>query len=133
MWFKEVEKRLFSRVKAVVSAKYKTKYQNLNFTMDKSVYEPTALPTVCMWFYIAERGNDLENTGINAVDMTIQVKVFVSSGQNIGVAEDITYAVMQVLKEARFNVTMPELETSEGDSMVLISRYRRIIGANDII
>lgn len=133
MWFKDIENRLLSRVKAVLRAKYDATYKDLAVTTKRAIYEPTALPTVYFHFNVEERGNDLENTGINAVQMTIQVKVYVSASQGIGVAEELSYQVMQTLKEASFNVTMPGLETSEGDTIVLISNYRRVIGANDII
>lgn len=133
MWFKDIENRLSSRLRAVLTAKYGTTYKDLNVTTKEAVYQPTKLPTVYLHYNVEERGQDLENTGINAVQMTIQVKVYVSASQNIKVAEELSYAVMEILKEAHFNVTMPGLDTSEGDTLVLISQYRRLIGANDEI
>lgn len=133
MWFKDIENRLYSRIKAILTAKYGDKYKSLNVTTNEAVYEPTALPTVHLHFNIEERGNDLDNTGINAVQMSIRVRVIVSSGQGLKVAEELSYAVMQILKEARFNVTMPGLDTDEGDTKALVSTYRRLIGANDTI
>lgn len=133
MWFNDIENRLFSRVKAVLKAKYGTTYKDLNVTTNEAVYEATQLPTVYLHFNVDERGNDLENTTINAVSMYIRVKVIVSDEQGLGAARDLSYCVMQALKEARFNVNMPGLETTEGDTKVMISTYRRTIGSSDII
>lgn len=131
-WAYDTETKVFSKLKAKVSAKLKTKYPRLNITMDGKIHEDADFPTV--FFQVisfGERGQDLESQTINAVQMSVQIDVTVTEAQGMATAREVSQVVADAMKSMYFNVTMPTLDFT-ADMPRTVSRYDRVIGSGDI-
>lgn len=127
-----IESQIFSRIKANFSERIKNKYPNLNFTTsDKSSTSPK-FPTVYIHLMEpAEMGETLDGTGINAVNATFQIDV--SDNQSQARADEVAREVLRIMKTMRFSVKTLPFHNNVGDVYRTTARYRRIIGAGDII
>lgn len=76
-----------------------------------------------------ERGNDLEGTSINAVLSTFQIEVY---DNTLAECKALSTQVMLLLKELRFEVIASPLHTKENGYYRSVSRYRRVVGGEDI-
>jgi len=128
-WFHEVESKYRSY--------FMTRLQKalpdytFNFPMEEMNNTPTEFPTV-FFHEISqiETGNDLDNSGINAVMETIEVQVI--TNDSLSENKDITATATLLMKQMRFNAVALPTYLKEGENIRRsISRFRRVIGCDD--
>lgn len=127
-----IESQIFSRIKANFSDRIKNKYPNLNFTTsDKSSTKPK-FPTVYIHLMEpTEEGETLDGASVNAVNATFQVDV--SDNQSQARADEVAKEILKIMKSMRFSAKPLPFHNNVGDVCRTTARYRRLIGAGDII
>lgn len=127
-----LESQVYTRIKTQFPSKLKEKYKNINFTTENKVDALPRFPTV----YIhempgMETGADLQGGTINAVWSSFQIEVTTNTKMNE--AKEVMDEVVRIMKTMRFQVTsMPEFQNT--DSVYRrVARFRRIIGADDVL
>lgn len=127
-----LESQVYTRIKTQFPSKLKEKYKNINFTTENKVDALPRFPTV----YIhempgMETGADLQGDTINAVWSSFQIEVTTNTKMNE--AKEVMDEVVRIMKTMRFQVTsMPEFQNT--DSVYRrVARFRRIIGADDVL
>lgn len=131
-WSQDVDSMVFSLIKARFSTKLKTKYPNIRFTNQDSSGSSAKFPTVKIKLTtMNERGQDLENTSINAVDAIFQVDVMTNISQSE--ANEVMTELLSLFKALRFNISTIPILSKEGDIYRSTMRCRRIIGSNDLL
>lgn len=133
IWINDRIEGIYSRVASKVMACLSADYPDLNFTMDDSENVDPQFPTVYMYFDVSERGQTLDGGVINAVYMTIQTQVKVTTAQGNEVAQEVNAAVRDELKNLFFIASGSPIPTTSGDVKVINSNYARLIGYNDPI
>lgn len=129
-WFYNLESKIFTILKTRITKNLKSKYPDIFCTRSGRVNSEPVFPTV----YIhelpgIETGEDLDNTGINAILETLQVDV--TTNQSM---QDCTWVMMEVmsqLKALRFNMTAMPTYLIEDNIYRGIVRARRLIGSDD--
>lgn len=130
-WFTEIE----SKYRSYFTTRMKKSLPdyNFNFPTEETNNTPTKFPTV--FFHEisqVETGNDLENDGVNAVMETIEVQVI--TNDTLAENRDITATAAVLMKQMRFSMISAPVCLQEGENIRRsISRYRRIIGADDSV
>lgn len=127
-----IETQVFSLIKAKFSAKIKSKYPDLNFTMvDKSSTKPK-FPNVYIHLLPSNTiGKTLEGNTIEGIDATFQVDV--QDNQSQQRATEVSNEVLRVMVSMRFEPKpMPNFENT-GDTYRKTARYYRPIGGGDIL
>lgn len=134
-WVYDRQTTIFSRVRAILLSRLKSKYNDLYITEDNATPTNPKFPTVYITFIgAAERGQTLENTTVNAVEMTAEVHVKVTKAQGPTVNQEVAWEVVDAFKTLGFNVTLPNMATSNIDGIYeSVSRYTRVIGNGDVI
>lgn len=128
-WFAEIE----SKYRSYFTTRLKKSLPdyNFNFPTEETNSTPTKFPTV--FFHEisqSETGNDLENDGVNAVMETIEVQVI--TNDTLAENRDITATATVLMKQLRFSMISAPVYLQEGENIRRsVSRYRRIIGADD--
>lgn len=127
-----IESQIFSLVKAKFPERVKKKYPDLNFTTsDKSATKPK-FPTVYIHLMEPqETGETLDGMYVNAVIATFQIDV--SDNQNQARADEVAREILKVMKSMRFSAKPLPFHNNVGDVYRTTARYRRVIGAGDII
>lgn len=133
MWFSDITSIVFTRVKAIVNKKLKTKYPDINFTTSSVASTDPKFPTV----YVkrmqgAERGQDLEGTQVNAMLVTFQVEV--TDNVSDTRAQEVADSVCEVMKSMRFQILgEPFPDNTQRGVFRNVARYQRAIGYNDVL
>lgn len=127
-----LESQIFSRIKANFSDRIKKKYPDLNFTTSNKTPTKAKFPTVYIHFMESpEIGSDLEGASINGITATFQIDV--TDNQSQARADEVSKEVLRIMRTMRFkSVSMP-LHDNSGDTYRTISRFRRPVGAGDIL
>lgn len=130
-WYSRIESKLYTQVKTRLASTFGERYPNLFFTTAESINSFPKFPTfhfICAG--MSETGRDLDNTGVNAVRMVIQVSVY---GQRKADCVAIMNETIRLMKGLfRFNMTaMPIYGDYDADVKVGVVRFHRVIGAND--
>lgn len=135
MWVTDVQNQIYTYVKTKVWNRYKNTYPQLFFTQDDSPNIPASFPCVYVHFLSpVESHSYLVNTTINAIVSTVEIQTTVSNGMGLNVANIISDAVVEALKELQFEIIMlPEFQNFGTETKRKIFRARRTIGAEDII
>lgn len=129
-WYSKIESQVISQVEYMLKGRVDAPYPNLNITSKNQETKPASLPTM----YIhelepIERGQDLDNSSINAVLHTMEIQVWTNVSQSE--CKSILTAAITELKRMRYSIIMlPTVKTYDGLSWGVM-RARRIIGAND--
>lgn len=128
----DIETRVFSRVKNIVTDNLKGKYPDLNFTMDDRLPDNPSFPTVYVHELMSvEKGNDLDNVTINAVLSTFQIEVYDNDKPEI--AKNVMNEVCEVMKSMGFSIiSMPEFNNNPSYYR-RVARFRRMIGSGDTL
>lgn len=132
-WVEDIDSTIFTLIKINMPEKIKSKYPSIKYTKEDSSSIEAKFPTVKIAVVgMTERGNDLENTSINAIDITFQIDVL--SNKNRVETKEIIFAIVDILKMFHFNIrpSMP-IPSKEGDIYRYTMRAQRIIGAGDIL
>lgn len=134
-WVTDRQTTIYSRVKAMLMSKLIDTYPNLNVTMDNAPSQDAKFPTVYITFLgESERGQTLDGTTINAVNMTAEVHVKTTHEQGVLENKEIAYDVVEAFKTMRFTATMPNIPTSNTDGVYeSVSRFSRIVAQGDVI
>lgn len=134
-WVADRQTTIYSRVNALLRSKLGKKYKNLNVTMDNTTPTETQLPTVYVAFLATgERGQTIDGTTINAVNMVVEVHVKTSNDQGVLANSDIAWEVVEAFKTLRFTATMPPMATGNLDGVYeSVSRFQRVIGQGDVM
>lgn len=129
---KDIESIVFSRIKAILISRLKTKYPNLDFTTSDKVPKKPKFPNVYVHMIGSkEIENDLENDMINGVLATFQIET--TDNQTQTRAKDVMDEVVKVMKGMRFSViAMPEFDNTNS-AYRSVARFRRAIGDKDIL
>ena len=134
-WVAERQTTVYSRANALLRSRLGSKYKNLLVTQDNATPTKPQFPTIYIAYIGAnERGQTLDGTTINAVEMTAEVHVKTSNAQGAIENNDVAWEVVDVFKAMGFNATMPPMATSNYDGVYeSVSRFSRIIGQGDVI
>lgn len=128
----DIETIVFSRIKAILTSKLKTKYPDISFTTSDRVLTDAKFPNVYVHLMGSQEiGNDLENTFINGVLATLQIET--ADNQSQTKAKEVMNEVVNVMKGMRFSiVAMPEFNNTES-TYRSVARFRRTIGNLDTL
>lgn len=128
----DIETIVYSRIKAILTSKLKTKYPNISFTTSDKVSSNPKFPNVYVHMLGSqETGEDLENDTINGVLATFQIETNDNESQTR--AKNVMNEVVKVMKGIRFSViAMPENQNTDS-SFRCVTRFRRTIGNLDIL
>lgn len=128
----DLESIIFSRVKYQFSDRIKKKYESLNFTTSDKAPTKAKFPTVYIHMLESpEIGSDLEGTSINGITATFQIDV--TDNQSQTRADEVAKEVLRIMKTMRFKAVGMPFHDNSGDTYRTISRYRRPVGAGDIL
>lgn len=127
-----LESQIFSRIKVNFSGRIKKKYPDLNFTTSDKAPTKAKFPTVYIHMLESpEIGSDLEGTSINGITATFQIDV--TDNQSQTRADEVAKEVLRIMKTMRFKAIGMPFHDNSGDTYRTISRYRRPVGAGDIL
>lgn len=131
-WAVDLDTMIYSIFKTALTEKLGEKYPDMYITTLAKTPSTPKFPTI--YFHPlsgVETGQTLVNDGINAVNYSVQIEVTVTESQQE--ARNISAEVLNVMKSLQFNVIAMPLMSEGEDTYITTSRFRRIIGANDII
>ena len=134
-WVADRQTTIYSRAKAILTSKLKSKYSTLYVTEDNITPTDTQFPTVYITFLTsAERGQTLDGTTINAVTMTAEVHVKTTKAQGILTNNDVSWEVVEAFKTMGFIATIPNIPVSNIDGVYeSVSRFSRLVAQGDVI
>ena len=128
----DIETIVFSRIKAILTSKLKTKYPDITFTTSDKVSSNPKFPNVYVHLLGSQEiGEDLENNTINGVLATFQIETTHNEKQTI--SKDVINEVVGVMKSMRFTVTMMPESQNTDTAKRCVARFRRTIGNLDVI
>ena len=133
MWATEIDTTVLSRLRSRGYADLRKNYPNINFTDDDRAPIDPKFPTV---FYInissAERGQTLDGKSMNALLHSVQIEVSDNSQTNSTV-KAVMSKICGYMKDMRYEVVnMPFFQNTDNVRR-MVARFRRVIGANDVI
>lgn len=134
-WVMLVPSLVFSRIKADFSNKIMLQYGMTGehfSTVNKNNTDPLFPFVYVQSLPSSEEGADLEGLSINAGLFSFQVDVYDNRSQTR--AREVMGEVVRIMKTMRFHVTsMPEFKRDADGVYRSTARFRRIIGAGDIL
>lgn len=133
MWATEIDTTVLSRLRSRGYADLRNKYPNINFTDDNRAPIDPKFPTV---YYInissAERGQTLDGKSMNALLHSVQIEVSDNSQTNSTV-KTVMSKICDYMKDMEYEiVNMPFFQNTD-TVLRMVARFRRTIGANDVI
>ena len=134
-WIFALLPKVFTKVKTEFSQTIKDKYSMTakNFSTEDAMNVKPVFPFV--WIQqisCQEVGNDIDNTDINAVNVTFQIETYDSDSASK--AKECMTEAMRIMKSMRFNVLPDSLISTKDDGLHrVVMRFSRIIAYNDII
>lgn len=132
-WVTDIQDKIYSRLEAVCVSKLSGYYPDINVTMDDHKVTNPKFPNVYLHFLAPiEMGKDLDGKDINAIYLTAQIEVTVTSAQDITVANKVSQVVVDCMKEMRFNATLPEFINTDSEYRT-VSRFTRMIGNEETL
>ena len=128
----DIETIVYSRVKAILTSKLKTKYPNISFTTSDKVKGTPKFPNVYVHMLGSQEiGEDLEGNTINGVLATFQIETTDNEKQTI--AKEVMNEIVYAMKGMRFTVnSMPEIQNTNS-AYRCVARFERVIGNLDIL
>ena len=137
-WVFNIESKIYTIIKTRLEKAWKTTYPDLYITQQEKLNDNTSLPTIFIKMLDSpEMGADLDNTTVNALMATFEVHITIAKdGSNNGMSgmRKLASAVLENFKKLRFNVIFRgEINRETSDTYSFISRYRRVIGADEEI
>ena len=133
-WVADRETTIYSKVKAKLTSKFIKTYPDINITQDgKKIVDPKFPNIFISFLQPVEQGKDLEGKTINAVLLTMQIDVSVSRAMGMTVANEVSWAIVDILKDMGFEASMPYFSSDMEEVYRSIARYSRVIGYNDTI
>lgn len=130
-WVFDIYDKVYSRLDALCQVKLSNKYPDINTTMDSHKPTKAKFPNVYLHFLpTLELGQDLDGKEVNAVYLTAQVEVTVTSAQKMSAANDVSQVVIDAMKDMRFDATYPEFINTDSEYRA-ISRFTRTLGKGE--
>lgn len=127
-----IETQVFSLIKAKFSTKIKSRYKDLNFTTSDKSSTKAKFPTAYIHLLESpEIGSDLDGTSVNGINATFQIEV--TDNQSQTRADEVAKEILKIMKSMRFKSVGMPFHDNQGDTYRTVSRYRRPIGAEDIL
>lgn len=131
-WVADLDSTIFTFLKVKFPTILKAKYPNIKFSNEDILRTEAKFPYVKIKIVsMDERGRDLQNNGINAVNVVLQVDVISNNRQRD--ANEIIYAILDTVKSMRFNIDSLPTEIQEGDIYRSTMRASRVLGSGDIL
>ena len=131
MWVSELEAKVFSLVKTRL-ADLKTKYPTIYFTTQEYSEIDAVFPT---WYFktlpYSEVGEDLSGDAVNGVRFGCQIEVV--TNKDMSDVQYIMSRTIEEMKKLRFKLIATPTWLNSGDLKRSVVRFRRIIGAGDVI
>lgn len=135
MWVTDRENEIYTYLKYRALVALQTKYPNLFFTQDDSVNESPKFPCVYVHFLSPiEMGQELDNSSVNAIELTVQIDVTVAEHMGMAAATEVSDNVVENLKRLRFSILgFPEFSNLDTTTKRKVIRAERTIGVDDIL
>ena len=128
-WYQDVESSVYSRAKAILTSKLKTKYSDLYITDDDNNIKNPKFPTIYFnYLQPSERGMDLEGITINAILLTVQIEIYTKDKIS---ANEVSKYLVETMKSMGFRASMPSFNNISEDYKRTVSRYSRVVGYGD--
>lgn len=132
MWTRIIPSKVFTNIQKIGKEKLLKKYPNINFTTSDRAPTKPKFPTV----YIKKmqgsaRGGTLEDAKVNAVLSSFQIEVTTNTSQND--AETVADVVADTMTDMGYEMIGEPFPDNTADIYRNVSRYRRLIGYNDIL
>ena len=132
-WVFDIQDKVYSRLEAICLSKLLSKYADINVTMDNHKVTNPKFPNVYLHFLAPiEIGKDLDGQDVNAIYLTAQIEITVTSSQGMTVANEVSQVVVDCMKEMRFSATLPEFVNTDSEYRT-VSRYARTIGNKETL
>ena len=132
-WVYDIQDAIYSRLDAICDAKLGQKYSDLNVTMDSHKVTNAKFPSVYVLFLSpVEVGSDLDGKDVNAIYLTANITVTVTSAQGMEVAKEVTQTVTDCMKDMRFVASLSEFVDTDTEYRT-VSRFARTIGNADTL
>lgn len=132
-WVLDVESRIFTKVKGRTYKELNKKYPNIYFTTAEELAEYTDKKYTVFINELQpiEQGQTLDGNTINAIMSTFQIRVTTTTSKED--CRDIYKAILNAMKDLQYDVVMiPTIKQTDG-LYEGVGRFRRMLGALDII
>ena len=133
-WVFSIESKLYTIIKTRLEKALKTTYPNLLVTQQQKMNDNTSIPTVFIKMLDSpEVGQDLDNATINAMLVYFETHITVTKDMGLTGLRKISESVLGNFKALRFNIGYCGTVRETSDTYTLVSRFNRVIGANEEI
>ena len=133
-WYMMIPLMVFTKLKTEFSQTIKNTYNmtDKNFSTVGSSDTPAVFPFVYVNALPAtEQGKDFQGTSVNGALFGFQIDVYSNKTQTE--ARKVMTEVTRIMKSMGFEInSMPSFQSTQ-DTHRMTARFRRMIGANDII
>lgn len=134
MWTDSIESTVFSRVKNEGTTALRKSFPAIFYTADNESDDEPTFPTVYLQELPGlESGNTLDGKEISAVLSTFQVDISDNRRNGKEVVKQVMSQTMKTMKGMRFEVTAMPTYRRENGVWIGTARFRRMIGALDIL
>ena len=134
-WVFDIEKKIYTIIKTRLEKSLKPDYPNLLITQQQKINDDTSIPTIFIKMLDSpEMGADLEGSTVNAMLVYFETHITVTKDMGLTDLRKISAAVLENFKKLRFQMTTRgEIARESSDTYTTISRYERVIGAEEEI
>lgn len=134
-WVFSIESKIYTIVKTRLDKALSATYPDLFITQQQKLNDEPHFPTIYIQMLNSpEMGADIEGSSVNAMMVTFETHVTVNKSQGLSGCRKVAGAVLDNFKKLRFNVTnRGEITRETSDNYIIVSRFRRVIGANEEI
>ena len=134
-WISRVPLVVNTKIKSEFSDVIKSKY-NMNDVDNFSMEDSSATPPVFPFVYInilpgSEIGQDLEGTSINGGIFAFQIDVY--DNKSASRAREVMSETIRIMKSMHFSCNQFPTPSTNGGVHRSTARFKRTIGANDIL
>lgn len=134
-WVFNIESKIYTIVKTRLTNALKDVYPKLLITQQQRLNDDTQLPVIYIKMLDSpEIGADLDGSTVNAMLVTFETHITVSKDSGLSGLRKISASVLENFKKLRFQMTTRgEITRETSDTYTTISRYNRVIGAEEEI
>lgn len=134
-WVFNIESKIYTIVKTRLTNALKDVYPKLLITQQQRLNDDTQLPVIYIKMLDSpEIGADLDGATVNAMLVTFETHITVSKDSGLSGLRKISASVLENFKKLRFQMTTRgEITRETSDTYTTISRYNRVIGAEEEI
>lgn len=134
-WVFNIESKIYTIVKTRLTNALKDIYPKLLITQQQRLNDDTQLPVIYIKMLDSpEIGADLDGSTVNAMLVTFETHITVSKDSGLSGLRKISASVLENFKKLRFQMaTRGEITRETSDTYTTISRYNRVIGAEEEI